>query len=263
MENRRLLTVTLSLLSLGLLVLPSSAAIVHAAGFKTEGHVRAVPSDKTDPLDPENPLTPVDPGGGPSTEGDLRIDFVSAVNFADADIMQATREYPSLAQLFHGATTARAHFIQVTDLREGIPGWELQLKQTTQFKSQENIDLLGATLSFDKGWANSGGIGKSPTVFRDTITIVEIGSSYQVATAAKGKGNGTWMISFGASASNHNGQENTLSPLETTAGEAVIDTDFGKPAFVNAGVKLIVPTKTVISPGNYQTELQWILQATP
>jgi len=46
---------------------------VEATGFNTDGHTRVKPNEKTDLLDPENPMDPVDPGEGPSTTGDLRI----------------------------------------------------------------------------------------------------------------------------------------------------------------------------------------------
>lgn len=263
MKHKSLVTMTpLIFFIIGTLLLPM---VVNAetTGFSVNGNINIEPSDKTDPLDPENPLQPVDPGEGPATEGELRIDFVSAINFADAAITKTNRRYSSLAQLFHSETPARASYIQITDLREDSPGWNLQLKQETQFKTSDNIELNGAILSFDKGWANSGGIGKSPTMFRDTISINEIGSGYQVASAAKGAGNGTWLVSFGASSDNKLGQENTLSPLKGADGKVVIDQTFNKEVYTNSAINLSVPDKTAIVPGHYQTELTWILQATP
>lgn len=259
MKSKLLLT-TFSTLMLGILFCPSVAA---ESGFSTNGDVTVKASDKTDPLDPENPLNPVDPGESPSTEGDLRIDFVSAVNFAETKITKTDRHYDSLAQLFFDETSARGAYVQVTDLRQGIPGWSLQLKQTTQFKNGDSLELNGARLSFDKGWANSGGTGTAPSVFRDTISIDEIGSSYQVASAEKGAGNGTWMLSFGASATNNNNQESSLKALTGQDGKAMIDSVYQKQAYSNSAITLSVPDKTTILPGDYQTELSWILQATP
>ena len=246
-------------------LLPLTTSNVNAAttGFETDGKVRVEASQTTTPLDPENPLTPVDPGESPSTEGDLRIDFVSAINFASAEITKTNRHYLSLAQLFHDETPARGTYVQVTDLRQGTPGWSLQLKQETQFKNGDNVELNGAVLSFDKGWANSGGTGQGPSVFRDTIALDAIGSSYQVASASKGAGNGTWLVSFGASETNQYNQENSLSVLKTSEGKEVVDKLFNKPSFTNSAVSLSVPDKTTILPGDYQTNLTWILQATP
>lgn len=259
MKNKFLVTLALPL-AIALLPVTSYS---ETSGFETNGKVTVTPSDKTDPLDPENPLEPVDPGEGPSTDGELRIDFVSTINFADAKITKNNRVYPSLAQLFHSDTPARASYIQITDLRKDSPGWNLQLKQEVQFKTKDNIELSGARLSFDKGWANSGGLGKSPTMFRDAISIDEIGSSYQVATAATGAGNGTWLLSFGASSGNKLGQDNTLTELKDGKGKSMIDPLFNKNMYSNSAISLSVPEKTSIIPGRYQTELTWILQATP
>ena len=250
----------LTFIGMGLLPLVSRAETTF---YDTNGKVQVETSDKTTPLDPENPLEPLNPGEGPSTKGDLRIDFVSEVNFADARITKTNRKYPSLAQLFYNEVPARAPYVQITDLRRGAPGWSLQLKQETQFKGNDNNELEGATLSFDKGWANSGGRGKAPTMFRDIISIDQIGSGYQVASASKGAGNGTWLLSFGASESNKQGQDNTLTPVKTPDGQAVIDKEFNKKMYVNTAINLTVPDKTKIEAGRYETKLTWILQATP
>lgn len=259
MKSNLLLTTFLALVLASLCPLVVSAE----AGFSTNGHATVEASNKTDPLDPENPLQPVDPGESPSTVGDLRIDFVSAINFAETKITETNRRYSSLAQLFFDGTPARGSYVQVTDLRSGAPGWTLQLKQTTQFKNGDSIELNGARLSFDKGWANSGGTGTAPAVFRDTISIDEIGSSYQVASAATGAGDGTWLLSFGASATNKGSQETSLTALTGKDGKPMIDSLYQKQANSNSAITLSVPDKTTILPGDYQTELTWILQATP
>ncbi|NKC68418.1 WxL domain-containing protein [Vagococcus fluvialis] len=259
MKNKFLVTLALPL-AIALLPVTSYS---ETSGFETNGNVTVTPSDKTDPLDPENPLEPVDPGEGPSTDGELRIDFVSTINFADAKITKNNRVYPSLAQLFHSDTPARASYIQITDLRKDNPGWNLQLKQEIQFKNIDNIELSGARLSFDKGWASSGGIGKSPILFRDAISIDEIGSSYEIATAPKGAGQGTWLLSFGSSSDNKVGQEVTLNELKDEDGKTMVDPIFKKNMYSNSAVSLAIPEKTTIVPGRYQTELTWILQATP
>lgn len=262
MNSKNKLFVSLLLSSIVLLAF-SFLSLAETTDMNTNGILQVKPSEQTDPLDPENPLEPVDPGEGPSTIGDLRIDFVSAINFADTEITKTNRKYPSLAQLFHTEIPARASYIQITDLRQESPGWNLQLKQKNQFKNENQIELNGATLSFDKGWANSGGIGKPPTMFRDSILIDDIGSSYQIASATKGAGKGTWLLSFGASSDNHSGQENTLSPLKKEDGLPMMDELFNKEMYTNSAINLSVPDKTTIVPGHYQTELIWILQATP
>lgn len=247
---------------IGCLIFPTFVE-AESLGLDTNGKVEVKTSNKTEPFDPENPLQPVDPGESPSTEGELRIDFVSAINFADAKITKENRKYPSLAQLFHDETPARASYVQITDLRRGAPGWSLYLKQESQFKQKKTVDLTGAVLSFDDGWANSGGIGKAPNIFKDIISIDQIGSSYQVASADKGAGTGTWLISFGASADNHHGRDNTLKQLKGGDGQALVDDVYHKKMYSNSAINLTVPTYTHIQPGRYQTKLTWVLQATP
>lgn len=263
MKNTSTLFIGLSIIATVFTIAITREVSATSSNFETEGKTTVKVSDTTNPLDPENPLESVDPGISPSTKGALRIDFVSSINFADAEITESNRLYSSFAQLFHDETPARGAYIQVTDLREGTPGWSLQLKQETQFKNTDNLELSGAVLSFDKGWANSGGTGKEPAVFRDTIGIDTIGSSYLVALADKGNGNGTWLVSFGASESNKKNQENSLTPLKGLDGKEVIDITYGKAAYTNSAISLSIPDKTNIIPGDYQTELTWILQATP
>ena len=100
-------------------------------------------------------------------------------------------------------------------------------------------------------------------MFRDAISIDSIGNGYQIASAEQGAGKGTWLLSFGASAENKVGQENTLSKLKDDTGKAIVNPIFNKEMFTNSAINLTVPDKTTIVPGRYQTELTWILQATP
>ena len=100
-------------------------------------------------------------------------------------------------------------------------------------------------------------------MFRDTISIDEIGNNYQVASAAKGAGQGTWLLSFGASSDNQLGQENSLTLLKDASGKTVLDSTFNKELYTNSAINLTIPDKTSIIPGRYQTELTWSLQATP
>lgn len=257
-----ILLMTLSSLAISEIALASEADALDQTGKVTvEG------SGTTKPVDPENPGTDVDPGEGPSTEGTLRIDYASSLDFGRAQITEKNRTYNARAQLFKDDTPARGSYIQITDERDDAYGWTLQVKQTTQFtnsviQDKENQQLTGAVLSLDKGWANSFGASIAPTVTRDTIAINEIGQAYQVARADAGGGTGTWTIEFGSSGT-EKAQANTLTPETDAAGKALIDETYQKQAYRNSAISLSIPDSTKIYPVQYQTELTWILSEIP
>ena len=220
-----------------------------------------------DVQDPEKPGTVIDPGGSPSTDGLLRIEFVPQLNFSQNAISTEDQTYQANAQLFLSDTGPRGNFIQVSDYRGTGAGWTLQLRQETQFKNETavNKELNGAVLSFDKSWTNSTrDSSEAPIVSKETIRIDNIGQTYQLAEAKKGTGQSTWLIEFGASIENTNGQENTLSPRLDLAGNPVTDADYNnQPIYQNSAVTLFVPGKTVKEPVHYQTVLTWILSELP
>lgn len=220
------------------------------------------------PVDPENPENVVDPGPSPSTDGALRVDFVSSLDFGHVQLSGTSLIYHARAQQFLSETGPRGSYIQVTDQRAQSTGWTLQVKQTTQFRNTviQNVDeqeLAGAVLSLDKGWANSSGTSGSPTVTRETIALNSIGTAYELGTASAGNGRGVWTIAFGASETNNNNMESTLTPVLDGAGNAVIDEFSGKPAYSNSAISLTIPKQTKIHPVQYGTELTWILGELP
>ncbi|WP_348922397.1 WxL domain-containing protein [Enterococcus rotai] len=232
------------------------------------GAVTVTGSDRTNPIDPENPGTTVDPGESPYTTGPLRIDYVSALDFNKAIVKKKERTYEALAQQFFDETEPRGSYIQITDQRGSASGWTLQVKQNTQFhntviQNQEQQTLVGAYLSLDKGWANSSGNSLAPTVTRETIGLSAIDTAYEVATASPGTGRGVWTIAFGASEANSSQQPATLKPLKDKEGKAVIDEVYNKPAYTNSAVSLTVPESTKIYPVQYETEITWILAKLP
>lgn len=252
----------------GLIVLPAHVAAESATTLNQGGTVKVQASEVTSPLDPENPENVVNPGEGPSTVGDLRIDYISPFNFGEVSITEKNRRYNLLAQNFHDQTSARGNYIQVSNFKGNNTGWTLQLKQTSQFKNEviqekSEHELNGAVLSLDKGWANSVSDSKPPIVTRNAINIDKIGDNYEIATAEKGTGQGTWLISFGASDQNKNGQESTLKKLVDDNGKDLIDPVFNKNMYSNSAVSLKIPDKTKIYPLEYQTVLTWTLGSLP
>lgn len=260
-----MLTGTVILLSVANLV--SLTAQATGDSMNQNGSVIVEGSKVSDPIDPENPTNPVDPGPSPSTEGPLRIDYVSALNFGQSVIKKKNRDYYALAQQFHSNTDPRGSYIQITDQRATSTGWSLQVKQETQFKNSviqtlSEQELNGAVLSLDKGWSNSSSSGEGPTVTRETLAL-DIGVAYQVANATAGAGRGVWTIEFGASSTNKNNQENTLTPLKDSKNKSIVDPEYQKPAYSNSAIKLSIPEKTKIYPVQYETTITWLLAELP
>ncbi|MBP1040044.1 WxL domain-containing protein [Vagococcus sp. BWB3-3] len=258
----------LSLLLMGLSCFLSLEVLAAANSLEGDGSVKVTGSERTDPVDPEKPGEPVDPGEGPSTEGPLRMDFISSLRFGEATITKSDRQYYALAQQFYDETEPRGSYVQITDQRGDVSGWSLQVKQTHQFTNPviQNVaeqDLKGAVLSLDKGWANTNGTSQAPVVSRETIKLNEIDAAYDVAKAATGSGKGIWTIAFGASGTNEDNQENTLAPVLDDRGKSVSDELYKKPAYSNSAISLSVPDSTKIYPVQYQTELTWILAELP
>lgn len=104
-----------------LAVVSCNALVVSAAkeDFSQNGSVQVKPSDKSvvvDPEDPEDPEDPIDPGG--STKGDLRIDYISPLNFWKVKLKEKNRMYNSLATKIGEKGMPRGSFIQISDMRE-------------------------------------------------------------------------------------------------------------------------------------------------
>lgn len=218
-------------------------------------------------VDPENPEKVANPGDGPSTEGTLRIDYVSSLSFENGET-NGRKNYQAFAQQFLDDTGARGSYVQITDQREYSTGWRLQVKQAYQFRSSvlddgKSHELSGAVLSLDKAWANSSGFSAPPVVKHDTISLNGTGAAYEVATAEKGTGQGVWTIEFGSSDENKNNQEATLMPALNKEDQPVVDKSTQKQEYLNSAIQLMVPDNIAIYPTTYGTELIWLLNATP
>ncbi len=217
----------------------------------------------TPPVDPEHPEEVVEPGGEIiKTDGPLRLDLIPKLVFGAQAISQEDRTYIANAQLFYGKTSARGNYIQVTDQRGSLNGWQLLVRQETQFRNEQakNKELKGAVLSLDNQWANSVSEWNSrPTIVKDAIKLDEIGTSYPIAIAEPGQGGGTWTIEFGSSGEIE-GIPNTLEPMMNRDGTPVTDlTVDGKPMYKNHAITLFVPGKTLKDPVKYTTVLTWTI----
>ncbi|MHC5372218.1 WxL domain-containing protein [Enterococcus sp. LJL120] len=271
--SKRLTVLTLLLLSSAMVGGVSAQATSASHDLGNSGSVTVVGTETSDLIDPENPTEIVDPGDGYSTTGPLRIDFISDLGFGLERIGTTDRIYNSLAQLFHSDTEPRGYYVQISDYREDVSGWQLQVSQEGQFSNNviqntQEQELLGATLSFTNGWANTNG-SEDPAnivITNEAIAISEMNANYTVAVAGEGSGKGVWTIAFGGSANagyQNNNSTGTLAPLVTADDEAVMDTTFNKQAYSNSAIQLSVPNNTVIYPVQYTTTLRWTLLAGP
>lgn len=218
-------------------------------------------------LDPENPDDPADPGEVPHTKGPLRIDYAPNLVFGDTKIVKDTMTSKADAMLFHNKKGPRANFVQISDYRGTGTGWTLFVRQEGQFSdtAQKNLSLKGASLSFDKAWANSTlDQSLAPTPTKDTIAMNNIGESYILANADTGKGMGTWSLSFGASETNPLKLESTLSPKVDAHNQAIVDSTFeNQPMYQNNAIRLTIPASNTLTAGNYSTVLTWTIAELP
>lgn len=193
------------------------------------------------------------------------------MKFGHNKITKTDRKFYANAQLFHDGTQARGNYIQVTDSRPGIKGWELQVRQEQQFTTLEAAkstekELKGASLSFDNIWANSmtSSLDTAPEISKDTIMIDKQATTFPLATAQSGQGKGQWVIVFGASSNNPQNQKVTLEPKVDEFGTPVLDSEFeNQQVYDNHSIFLTVPNETTIQAVQYQTELTWVLAELP
>ncbi|EUJ29203.1 cell surface protein with WxL domain [Listeria floridensis FSL S10-1187] len=198
------------------------------------------PLDPTVPVGPVNPADPNNPHE-PGTSGPLSIDYVSNFDFGSQVIESKDKTY--YAKLDHVLATSTSteldvpNFVQVTDKRGSNVGWKLSVKQNGQFATTSGTvkTLNNAVLSFVQGTPKSlTAASYAPT--GQAVSLDPNGtSSSTVATAAAGKGMGTWTVAFGADAN-----------------------------AAKTGVSLFVPMDTAKEVGaKYETTLTWSLENTP
>lgn len=127
------------------------------------------------------------------------------------------------------------NYVQVTDNRGTISGWDLSVKQEEQFKNINDSLLGAAELSLLNGTANSANavVGAIPSTNKNIALKLNAsgdGVNSTVRTATSGQGSGTWTTMFGK---------------DTTEGAE--------------SVQLKVPANTKIEKGAYYAILIWTL----
>ncbi|MBO0441174.1 WxL domain-containing protein [Candidatus Enterococcus ikei] len=258
------LFLTLSILMFSIIVPQKSQAENQTANQKGSVQFEAslIPPQV---IDPEFPEKPVDPGEFTPQGEYLRLDFAPQLNFGRNKLSSQDQFYSVNAQLFHGEQEARGNFVQVSDSRTTSAGWKLQVRQETAFTESKETGLIGAYLSLDKAWANSSMDQKyAPILGSEVVRIDKVGTTYNLANAEKGTGQGTWTIAFGASEENENAIDPTLKPAVDEHGSPILDPNFeNKQVYKNKAVTLFVPGSVEKKQTKYQTVITWILSELP
>ncbi|KRM71263.1 WxL domain-containing protein [Lacticaseibacillus brantae] len=232
---------------LALTVLGSTTTVFAAddATYKTQGTITFTPGDDvtppTNPIDPGNPIQPIDPVQ--PTGGPLSIDYASNFKFGTQKIETVDKTYFAALDQFKDATTGdtseTVNFVQVTDKRGSLAGWNLTTRQMDQFHTADGDVLTGAqlaikTASVVSGTGDASNDAYQPGTVASTVTYTPDKAAQPGLIAEKGKGAGTWIYRFG-------------------------DTkDAGSTA-----VALTVPGKTTKLAKLYTTNLEWTLADTP
>lgn len=217
------------------------------------------PTDPIDPVDPTDPTNPVDPG----TNGPLSIDYASNFLFVEKDYDPSTgdaeaqkvkitsqdKTYYAMAQTFKdsaGDVQTGPNFVQVSDNRGSLAGWNLTVTQKDQFTTADPSDatksvyLDGATITLNNGSIQTASSSAKPSTVADQAKLTP-NAVTPLITAAANEGAGTYQLIWG-------------NPLST---DTSADTDASK------SVTLDVPGATTKLAAQYTTTLTWSLYDTP
>lgn len=147
---------------------------------------------KQDPDNPVGPIDPIDPDDNPPSNdptgntGDLRIDYISNIDFGTQTISGKTETY--IAEKPASLTES-----QVSDLRGTGAGWHLQVNYDTEkpgFTSEDKT-LSGAELTLPSGTAKS--VADNKATPPATSEVVVNDAAQNIMTAAANTGLGTWF----------------------------------------------------------------------
>ncbi|EPI03111.1 hypothetical protein D920_00319 [Enterococcus faecalis 13-SD-W-01] len=141
------------------------------------------PVGPIDPLDPDN--TPDDSNTPTGNTGDLRIDYISNIDFGSQTISGKTETYTAKAP----ANMVEA---QISDLRGTGAGWNLQVSydSTNSGFTSGDKTLSGAELFLPAGTSKTVQDSQSPAPTTNEITVND--SAQNIMTAATDSGLGTW-----------------------------------------------------------------------
>lgn len=146
---------------------------------------------KQDPDHPVGPIDPLDPDDNPSSNqptgntGDLRIDYISNIDFGTQMISGKTETYQA---------TAPANMVeaQISDLRGTGAGWNLQVNYDPAQSGFSSADqtLKGAELTLPVGQTKTVADSQSAAPATNEITVND--DAQNIMSAVKDTGLGTW-----------------------------------------------------------------------
>lgn len=226
---------------------------------KNDGSVR--------PIDPENPkedVTPLNPDGSETSNpagGLLSVDYASSFTFGKQTIETKNMIYGAQPQQFKGSNILRGNYVQVSDRRGTNAGWVLSIVQNDQFKTAQNDVLTGAKLYLGNGVLNSPNMTEegfkpelAPANFVKDLSLVSEkvtgglelipGQTSIIMSADKGKGTGTWTLSYGQSKDKNIGVIGTNDPTKSS-------------------VLLSIPSSANPVPSSYESTLTYRLSMVP
>ena len=210
------------------------------ANYNVKGEIAFEKNDgAVKPIDPENPIDemkPVNPDGsepGNAAGGLLSVDYASSFAFGKQSIESKNMIYGAQPQQFKASDALRGNYVQVSDRRGTNAGWVLSIVQNDQFKTAKNDVLTGAKLYLGNGSLNSPNmleegfkpelaptnLVKQLSATTDKVTGgLELipGQSSIIMSADKGKGTGTWTLSYGQSKDNNIGLMGKNDPAKSS-----------------------------------------------
>lgn len=254
-----------------LLVLGGMGTTALAASTEppAKGTVSFVVDDdgKSEIVDPEDPSI-TDPKPelpvGPETEGALRLDRVSNIDFGSNKLASQGREYYALFEQDQITTTKMyPTSIQLTDARgAGTLGWKVEVKNNGVFTNKEDKKIEGAkiTLSDLQVKAASGQKEELFPTLSSTEKDISIGTNVELLSAASTKdsgiGTGTWTMHAGTTDRKTTGKGKNGNEIEGTVDPTKANR--------NPAVKLDVPNgQTIYTDSVYTTDLVWSITTAP
>lgn len=228
----------------------SDATVILEADDGTDGTITGPGGGTDGGLGGE--ITPPDGGEGgeggvvdPNQNSSLRLSLLTAFDFGTIKKSGNTESY--LAKLptpnyIDGGVSARPNFVQVTDNRGNLAGWNLTAKIAEQFTNGETT-LNGSVITLTNGWSQP--LAADNAIYAPTVNtgsvVLGTEASANIATAAKDKGMGTWNILYGTL---HDAEKATLGDAANS-------------------VKLTIPGNIKKTDGTYTAKVEWTLSDAP
>lgn len=196
-------------------------------------------TDPTNPVDPKDPDEESDPDdkddkdNEEAKKGPLSIDYASSLDFGEQEISSDDKVY-DVKPIDIGDDEERAPFVQVTDKRGSLAGWNVTVTQESQLKTgdgDDDAELKGAEITMSEGQVN--GTQDTEGVSGNEEFTLTPEESSDVFDAEEDHGAGTFTNSFG-------------------------DDDTPE-----KGAQLSVPAGTKIEEDDYSADLTWTLTDAP